>query len=670
MTQNQENISSQNELSLAAYLFHQGTNFHSYDFLGAHISPDKKSVIFRVWAPNADEIYVCGDFNNWSKTASPMKKITDAGVWEVIIEGIDFFQNFKYKYRIVGGGFDRLKSDPYAFYSETREKSASILYDLSDFHWTDETWLKNRDMNFTKTGRSYSLPINIYEMHIASWKTQVGTSYPNSNNGSLYSELSKELLPYIKQMGYTHIELLPIMEHPYDASWGYQITGYFAPTSRFGSPHDFMSFINACHNEGIGIIFDWVPAHFPKDENGLYEFDGGPLYEYQGADRMEHKCWGTRCFDVGRNEVQSFLISNALFWMRNYHVDGLRTDAVASMLYLDYDRRAGEWNPNIYGTNESLEAIAFFKKLNSAVKKEFPSVMMIAEESTAWPKVSHPVADGGLGFDFKWNMGFANDIMSYVSTDPYFRSYDHGKLTFPIMYAYSENFILPLSHDEVVYGKRSIFNKMFGDELMKAAGFRVFMCHFMAHPGKKLTFMGTEYGQYNEWDHSKQLDWYLCENETHHKLLRFTSELNNFYLKNKELWELDFSANGFFWLIADDSSANVIAYQRKCANGDTVTVVLNFSNSFYHNYSLPINQDGIYQIVFSSDNKEYGGNGKVIKGALYKSENGILKLPLPQLCGLYLRYSGYTTSTTDNNVELEKLILDKTFILTQYDTGF
>ena len=446
---------------LAPYFFCQGTNFRSYEWLGCHFekTDDGFEYTFRVWAPKAEKVFVAGDFNSWDESL-PMEKDAESGVWTATLISAKNLEGNRYKYKVVSKTRTAMKADPYATYSETLAKTASIIHTVKA-KWSDSKWLSARGKAF-EGKHFYSAPMNIYEMHLGSWKTRDGKSNVDGEHYLNYREIADELVPYALDMGYTHVELMPITEHPFDGSWGYQVGGYYAPTSRFGTPEDFIYFVNKLHKAGIGVILDWVPAHFPKDEHGLFEFDGYPLYEYQGKDRMEHKSWGTRCFDVGRPEVQSFLISNALFWMRNYHIDGLRIDAVASMLYLDYDRAPGEWIPNVDGGNHNYEAMAFFKKLNTAVFAEFPYALMIAEESTAWPMVTKPVSDGGLGFNFKWNMGWANDMFEYISTDPFFRKYVHNKLTFPLMYAFSENYILPVSHDEVVHGKKSLLDKMFG----------------------------------------------------------------------------------------------------------------------------------------------------------------------------------------------------------------
>jgi 1,4-alpha-glucan branching enzyme len=487
--------------------------------------------------------------------------------------------------------------------------------------------------------------MNIYEVHLASWKTRNSKSTNNGENYLNYKEIADELAPYVKKMGYTHIELMPIMEYPYDGSWGYQVCGYYSPSSRYGSPKDFMYFVNKMHESGIGVILDWVPAHFPKDEHGLYEFDGAPLYEYQGKDRMEHRVWGTRFFDLGREEVQSFLISNALFWMRKYHVDGLRVDAVASMLYLDYDRDPGEWIPNEDGSNRNKEAIAFFQKLNTLIFGEFNDVLMIAEESADWPNITKTVNQGGLGFNYKWNMGWANDMFDYIATDPLFRKGKHDKLTFPMMYAFNENYIYPISHDEVVHGKKSLIDKMYGDYNSKFSQMRSFMTYMMTMPGKKMTFMGTEYAQFREWDYENELEWFMLKYPRHTEMQRFISHLNKFYLENKELWEIDNSWDGYKWIEANQSDINVISYKRIAIDGSELIIVINFSPVTRENYRINVEKDGKYQEVLSTDEYRFGGNNilndKPIKSAKYQNESqekqNYIEIRLPSYGAVILR---------------------------------
>lgn len=581
------------------YLFHQGTYFKAYEYLGAHKRISKDGTVytvFRTWAPNADALYVTGDFNNWDESC-PMKRITEKGLWEAEIR-LDFKNSdrSRYKYLIVNGSKATFKADPYGVYAGTHEETATYLYELPSYAWTDGGWMNSRKKSVcqTETQPAYTAPMNIYEVHLGSFMRKPGGDYMN------YRELADRIAPYVKKMGYTHIELLPVAEHPLDESWGYQICGFYAPTSRFGEPSDFMYFVNKLHSYGIGVLLDWVPAHFSKDEHGLYEFDGSLCYEYQGEDRKEHKVWGTRFFDVGREEVQTFLISNALYWLTEYHIDGLRVDAVASMLYLDFDRKPGEWVPAFDGSNKNYEAIAFFKKLNSAVFEKYNDVLMIAEESTAWPMVTKPVYFGGLGFSFKWNMGFMNDTLKYFETDPVYRSKIHNSLTFSLTYAFSENFILAVSHDEVVHGKKSLIDKMFGSTDQKFAGMRCYLTYMMCHPGKKLLFMGSEYGQFREWDCTAQLEWFMTGYDNHANLLRFTSALNHFYLDSKELWERDLSWEGFRWVKVDDADKNTAVFLRYAADGSFLLCAFNFSASEINGYTVGVPEAGLYSEIFST----------------------------------------------------------------------
>ncbi len=614
---------------IAPYLFNQGTNFKSYLYLGSHFlwKNGKKVCIFRVWAPNADSVSVCGDFCTWDE-GIPMRR-QSGGIWEAEIENVNVYDC--YKYRIINGGKVFYKADPYAFHTETPPATASKVYDLSGYKWQDGEWMKERKKLYDE--KKYAVPLNIYELHAESWKKK------EDGNPYTYRELASELAPYVKQMGYTHIELLPVMEHPFGGSWGYQVTGYFAPTSRFGTPQDFMYFVDTMHKAGIGVILDWVPAHFPKDAHGLYEFDGVPLYEYQGSDRMEHEGWGTRRFDLGRNEVESFLVSSAAFWAEVYHADGIRVDAVASMLYLDYDKRPGEWVPNIYGTNICLEATAFFKKLNGYMKNVYPDVLMIAEESAATVKITG-FEDDGLGFDYKWNMGWMNDILSYCELDPLLRKGSHNKLTFSLTYAFSERFILPISHDEVVHGKKSLLDRMPGEYLDKFAGTRAFMVYMMTHPGKKLNFMGNEIGQFTEWNYEDSVEWFLLQYETHRNIREFTSDINNLYLSRNELWEQDYSWAGFDWMMADNRDSGVIAYMRYNKSGDGLLCVINFTPVSRPGFKVGVPYDAVCTRILCSDNCEYGGNTaeniKPVRSVKeqYDKRDYSLTFDLPGMCGL------------------------------------
>lgn len=633
--------------NLPAYLFHQGTNYFAYKYLGLHFIG--QTAVFRVWAPNADKVTLCGDFNLWNRESHPLTRETDMGVWVIKLPSKDIPIGSTYKYAITKDGKTVLKADPYAFQSQTLEKTATVVARLPAHKWQDAYWLTHRKKTVKVSDKGkFACPINIYEMHLASWRTRDGKTTAHNPEAYLnYREIADQLVPYVKEMGYTHVELLPITEYPYDGSWGYQVCSYFSPTSRFGTPADFMYFVDTLHKNGIGVILDWVPAHFPKDEHGLYRFDGTRLYEYQGDDRVESESWGTRYFDVGRNEVQSFLISSALFWIEKYHIDGLRIDAVASMLYLDFDREPGKWVPNTYGDNKNLEAIAFFKKLNSEILGRHPDVLMIAEESTANLKITAPPHDGGLGFNFKWNMGWANDMYDYVQTDPLFRKYKHSKLNFSMMYAFSENFILPVSHDEVVHGKLSLINKQFGSYEDKFKGIRLFMAHQIAHPGKKLTFMGTEYGQFREWDYENQLEWFMLDYETHRTLKSYTANLNHFYLEHNALWQDDFSWNGFKWLLADESNLNLLAYERIGAKGEKMICIFNFSGSYISNYKLTLPEgeemlrrgkrssikDLKWKCVFFTEDKRFGGHDEMPSELIF--EKGATVFSLPPLSGAY-----------------------------------
>ena len=581
-------------------LFHflQGDNCHAQDYLGAHPAnmDGQDGYVFRVWAPHAKGVSVMGDFNDWNEDSHPMNRL-DGGVWELFIPGMKQYDTYKYAVHARDGRI-LAKSDPYAFHAETRPGNASKLYDLSGYQWGDQKWLEYR-----KSHTVYHSPLNIYEMHLGSWRRTGEGEFLS------YRDMANWLVPYVKEMGFTHVELMPITEHPLDASWGYQCTGYFAATSRFGIPHDLMYLIDQLHQAGVGVILDWVPAHFPKDAFGLYEFDGEPCYEYADPRKGEHADWGTRVFDYDRKEVRSFLFSSALFWLEQYHIDGLRVDAVASMLYLDYSRQSGEWVPNKYGGHENLEAIDFLRTLNTHIFVPHPDVLMIAEESTAWPLVSHPVEEGGLGFNLKWNMGWMNDITHYMKLDPYFRQFNHKDITFSLMYAFSENFILPLSHDEVVHMKGSFLNKIPGPYEEKFAGVRAFYTYMLTHPGKKLLMMGSEFGQWNEWHYEYSLDWHLMENKENRDIKAFFQAANAFYLENKPLWDLDFSWEGFQWICADDNQNNCASFLRKDSKGDFILAVCNFSPVHRPGYRLGVPYRGTYQCVFNSDDERFGGSG-------------------------------------------------------------
>ncbi len=583
--------------------FLQGGETHLQDFLGAHPADQDgaKGYLFRVWAPHAREVHLMGDFNGWQEHSCPLSPI-GGGVWEVFVPGLKRYDTYKFAVHTHDGRV-LAKSDPFAFHAETRPGNGSKLYDLAGYTWGDDKW-----MEYRKTHPVYTNPLNIYEIHLGSWRRTGEDEFLS------YRDMAQYLIPYVKEMGFTHIEVMPLTEHPLDASWGYQCTGYFAATSRFGVPHDLMWLIDQCHQAGIGVILDWVPSHFPRDGFGLYHFDGEPCYEYADPRKGEHKEWGTMVFDYGRNEVRSFLTSSALFWLEQYHVDGLRVDAVASMLYLDYNRRGGDWIPNVHGGHENLEAVSFLQHLNTMIFSAHPDVLMIAEESTAWPLVTAPVSEGGLGFNLKWNMGWMNDIQHYIKLDPYFRQYNHKDITFSFMYAFSENFVLPLSHDEVVHMKGSLLNKMPGDDPLRYAGVRAFYTYMLTHPGKKLLMMGSEFGQWNEWHFEHSLDWHLLEQEDesgdgerHRRLRAFVQAANELYLAHPELWEQDFDWKGFQWLEADDAQANTAAFLRWSTKGEFLVVACNFSPIHRKGYRVGVPVAGKYQCLLNSDEDRFGG---------------------------------------------------------------
>lgn len=621
---------SENDVPL--YLFHEGSNSNAYEYFGSH-RKNKNTVVFRVWAPDAKNVSVTGDFNNWSETENPMKQLKNSGgVWEAEIKNIKPYDMYKYCITAADGR-TLMKCDPYGFHMETRPGTATKYYEIDDcYEWHDEKWVEGRNSK-----NIYESPVNIYEIHAGSWK-----QYDDGNFYS-YRALADSLVPYVKKMGYTHIEFMPLTEYPFDGSWGYQVTGYFAATSRYGEPKDLMYLVDKCHENGIGVILDWVPAHFPKDANGLYEFDGGPLYEYSDPRKGEHYGWGTRVFDFGKNEVRSFLMSSASFWLKKYHLDGIRIDAVASMLYLDYDRKDGEWVPNKNGGNENLEAVEFLQKLNENIFRDFPYAMMIAEESTSWPMVTKPVFSGGLGFNFKWNMGWMNDILRYFSLDGFFRKYNHDCITFSMFYAFSENFVLPISHDEVVHGKKSLIDKMPGSYDEKFAGVRAFLGYMMAHPGKKLMFMGQEFGQFIEWNYEKGLDWLLLDYPKHRALQNYFKKINEFYKANPAFWQIDYSWEGFSWISSDDKDNSVIAFRRIDEKGKEIIVVCNFTNVERCDYRIGIPKKGAYKIVFNSDDVDFGGEGKGNKGKLKTESINMhgfeqsISLDLPPMSAIYIK---------------------------------
>ncbi len=629
-TMNEENA---NFTDFPLHLFHHGKNDRIYETYGAHPEEreGEKGYVFRVWAPHAKAVSVVGDFNGWNDGANPMQRMIDGESFELFIAGLREYDVYKYCITAQDGR-KLMKADPVGFHTETPPATASKLYDLEGYAWGDETY---REALYHRN--PFTSPMNIYEVNLLSWKRH------EDGNFLSYRDLAKELVSYVKEMGYTHVEFMPVTEYPYEGSWGYQVTGYFAVTSRLGTPKDFMYLVDAFHKAGIGVIVDWVPAHFPKDAHGLYEFDGQPLYESSQWDRMEHKSWGTRRFDYGREEVLSFLISGACFFFDKFHIDGLRVDAVASMLYLDYDKRSGEWVPNIYGENKNLEAIAFLRKLNEAVFLRFPHALMIAEESTAWGLVTKPGSVGGLGFNFKWNMGWMNDMLSYVTLDPYFRMGSHNKLTFSMMYAFSENYVLPISHDEVVYGKGSLINKMPGEYAEKFAGVRAFLAYQAAHPGKKLNFMGYEFGQFKEWDYREGLEFFLRDTyEMHGKLSVYVKALNEFYKSTPALYEIEDSWEGFEWLAADDADRNIVAFIRRDKAGNEVIALVSFSGIDAEDYLLGVDKRGQYKVVFCTDDKKFGGEGKLTKKtftAVKRPSHGkpySLPIAVPKFTALYL----------------------------------
>jgi len=585
-----------------AHLFSEGQHWKLYDRLGAHCETVEgiRGCVFRVWAPNARRVSVVGDFNQWDGRIHPMKKLLECGVWELFLPEIGEGAHYKFEVLNVWGHVV-LKSDPFAFFSQNGLQTASLVFALNQFQWSDEVWMTER-----RQKEWHRSPVSIYEVHLASWQRQL----EDGGRALTYRELAHSLIPYVKEMGYTHVELLPVAEHPFEGSWGYQVTGFFAPTSRHGNPDDFRYFINTAHQAGIGVILDWVPGHFPKDLHGLAAFDGTRLYEHADPRQGEHNDWGTLIFNYGRNEVRNFLIANALFWLEQYHIDGLRVDAVASMLYLDYSRKAGEWVPNCHGGRENLEAIHFLKRFNEVCYQRFPGIMTIAEESTAWPGVSRPSHLGGLGFGFKWNMGWMHDFLRYMSRAPVHRKYHQGEITFSLLYAFHEHFVLVFSHDEVVHGKGSMLAKMPGDPWQKFANLRMLYAWMYAHPGKKLLFMGGEFGQWGEWNHNTSLDWHLLGSPLHDGLRRLVQHLNWLYQNEPALYELDDSYAGFEWLDFRDADNSVVAFQRKSAAGDVLVFVVNATPVLRRDYRIGVSEPGFYQEILNTDAEIYGGSNK------------------------------------------------------------
>ena len=613
------------------HLLAEGSHFQTWEKLGAHLaeSDQGRGVHFAVWAPNAERVSVIGDFNGWDKNAHPMHLRAEAGVWEAFVPGIGAGALYKYRICSRENDYQADKADPYGFGAELRPETASKVCTLDGYAWGDGDWMRSREGL-----QKLSSPISIYEVHLGSWMR-----VPGGDPGWMtYHDLAIKLAEYVLRMGYTHVELLPVMEHPFDGSWGYQTIGYFAPTSRFGPPEEFMFFVDYLHQRGIGVILDWVPAHFPRDEHGLAYFDGTHLYEHADPRQGQQPEWGTFVFNYGRNEVRNFLVSSALFWLKKYHMDGLRVDAVASMLYLDYGRREGEWIPNRYGGKENLEAVEFMKLLNQHVYAEFPGAMMIAEESTSWPMVSRPVYAGGLGFGFKWNMGWMHDMLDYMATNPLYRSYHHNRLTFSMVYALSENFILPLSHDEVVHGKGSMIRKMPGDNWQKFANLRLLYGYMFMHPGKKLQFMGDDFGQWSEWNHDASLDWHLLEQAPHSGLQRWVRDLNTLYRGSPALYEQDYDPRGFEWIDCSDNQHSVIAFLRRGNAADQFLLcVCNFTPVPHTNYRVGAPLAGYWKEILNSDATLYGGSGQGNRGGVEASPTSVhgrpysLSLDLPPL---------------------------------------
>lgn len=639
------------------HLFHEGTHCNCYKFMGAHyVKEDRRwGVRFTVWAPKAEEVRVVGEFNDWqSKKEYSFERLNNEGLWSLFVLGLK--ENFIYKYEITQkNGKKVLKADPYAIYGEKRPNTASYAVKKKNFRWGDKRWLEYRNSQ-----NIYENPINIYEVHLGSWRRDEKGEFLN------YREIGDKLASYVKSMGYTHVELMPIMEHPLDDSWGYQLTGYYSVTSRYGTIDDFKYLINTLHKTGIGVILDWVPGHFCKDEHGLYRFDGTPTYEYEDVNKAENRGWGAANFDLGKPEVRNFLISNALFWFREYHIDGLRVDAVTNMLYLNYDRKEGEWTPNKNGGSENLEAIEFFKELSKSLFEEFPNLLMIAEESTSWPMITKPTDIGGVGFNFKWNMGWMNDILDYISLDPVYRKHHHNRITFSIMYNYSENFILPLSHDEVVHGKKSLIDKMWGDYWNKFAGLRLFMAYMFTHPGKKSTFMGTEFAQFIEWRHYEELEWKLIENfEIHKSTQEFFRDLNNLYRKEKALWLYDYKFEGFKWIDADNSNQSILIFMRKTnIPKETLIIICNFTPMVYYDYKIGVPYLGEYSELLNTDSKKYGGSGQTMESTLYAEkkpwhkEPYYIKIKVPPMAAVILKVNKIYKLNDKKHKEIIEMITD------------
>ena len=633
-------------------LFYSGRDCRAFDYMGAHpfVQDGEQGYLFRVYAPEAEKVSVMGEFNDWNRDADYMAR-DEQGIWEKFIPNIPEYAAYKYSVWAKSGDvFD--KSDPYGFHFETRPGNATKAYDLDGYEWGDASWL-----DWRKKHLPYSNPVNIYECHLGSWKMH------EDGNFYSYRQLADELVPYVKEMGYTHIEFMPLTEYPFDGSWGYQVIGYFAATSRYGTPKDLMYLIDKAHQAGLGIIMDWVPAHFPKDGCGLVEFDGSHLYEYADPLKMEHKEWGTRVFDYGKVSTRNLLFSSAMFWIEKFHMDGLRVDAVASMLYLDYNRQ-GEWRPNVHGGRENLEAVDFLRLLNEYILTDHPDVMMIAEESTAWPMVTKPGYDGGLGFNFKWNMGWMNDMLCYCSADPFFRKDMHDKITFSFMYAFSENYILPLSHDEVVHGKCSLISKMPPPYENQFGGLRALYGYMAAHPGKKMLFMGGEFAQFSEWAYQRGLDWMLLDYPAHRQMQAYVKALNHFYLATPQLWEQDTDWRGFEWISHEDNRNNIIAFRRVAKDGSDIVVVVNFSPEEQQEYRIGVPITGTYEEIFTSDKTEFGGSGmangklKTENKPMHGQEQSIV-LKIPRFGVLFFKGKARAKRRTKAEIEAAKAAATK-----------
>ena len=620
-------------------LWGEGNHQKAYEFMGAHEKKvgKVKGVHFVVSAPSAVRVSVVGSFNNWDGRVNPMRKFHDQGIWEIFIPHVTKGDLYKFEIKSPVQETPLLKADPYAFKAELRPNTSSIVVGKDDFKWSDEKWMNKRNIKQAK-----DQPISIYELHIGSWRRKV----ENGQDFLTYRELVKELIPYIQEMGFTHVELLPVAEHPYDPSWGYQITGYYAPTSRFGEPDDFKFFVNECHKAGIGVLLDWVPAHFAKDDHGLRRFDGTGLYEHEDPRQGEHLDWGTYIFNFGRTEVRNFLISNAVYWCDKFHIDGIRVDAVASMLYLDYSRKEGEWVPNKYGGRENIEAINLLRNVNDVLHSLYPGVITFAEESTSWGGVSRPTGTGGLGFDYKWNMGWMNDTLSYIEREPIHRKYHQDQLTFSLIYAFSEHFTLPFSHDEVVHMKQSMLSKMPGDDWQKFANLRLLYSYMYTHPGKNLLFMGGEFGQWSEWNHENSLDWHLLEWEKHKGLQQLVKDLNNVSKTEKALHEIDGDWRGFEWIDVSDADNSLISYIRRGKNADDfVVVILNFTPTVHHGYQIGVPKDGVYNVLMNTDSEYYGGSNAgdsaiQAKWGDWHNQPAYINVTIPPLAALILKPKG------------------------------